>query len=218
MKVVVDTNVLVSAFLSSQGSPSAIMQMIMSGLLRVCYDMRILNEYAGVLERPKFLISPALSAQFLDHVRTTGELITAAPALLTLPDASDRAFLEVALTAHAACLITGNLKHFPPSCRMGMPVLAPAEFMAFYRGEPPSASGTVKSPSEEYRVCRRSMNKSKKLLSPRRARPMSFAKFTRTIDGTLSASDVNWTPEEVKKVIRSIRRGKARLKTIDRRL
>ena len=213
MKVVIDTNVIVSSFLSSKGSPSAIVQMIMSGILRICYDMRILNEYAGVLDRPRFLISHTLSAQFLNHVRAAGELITDSPANLTLPDASDSPFLEVALTAHAACLITGNLKHFPPSCRMGMPVLSPAEFLAFYRDEPPSASGRVQSPSEEYRVCKRAMNKRNKPLSPRRVHPRSFAQFKRAISGTLSARDVNWTPEEVEKVIRSIRRGNVVRKT-----
>ncbi len=208
MKVVVDTNVLVSSFISLQGSPSEIVRMIMSGLLRICYDMRILNEYAGVLERPKFRISHALSAQFLDHVRDTGEFINASPLLLTLPDASDGAFLEVALTAHAECLITGNLKHFPPSCRMGMPVFSPSEFLAFVRNEHSNATGKVKSSSAEYRVSRRAKNKITRVFSPRRVRPRSFTEFTRTVDGTRYVGDMNWTPEEVGKVLRSIRRGK----------
>jgi uncharacterized protein len=208
MKVVVDTNVLVSSFLSSEGSPSEIVRMIMSGLLRICYDMRILNEYAGVLGRPKFRISHALSAHFLDHVRNTGEFISASPLLLTLPDASDRAFLEVALAAHAECLITGNLRHFPSSCRVGMRVFSPAEFLAFYRGEQAGATGMVKSSSEEYCVCRRAKNKTSKTSSLRRARPMLFTEFTQSVDGTRYVGDVNWTPEEVEQVLRSIRCGK----------
>jgi putative PIN family toxin of toxin-antitoxin system len=159
MKVVVDTNVLISSFLSPEGPPSKVVQMIMDGHLRVCYDMRILHEYAGVLERPKFRISPILSAKLLDLVRAVGELICAAPLPLRLSDQSDMPFLEVALAAQAECLITGNLRHFPSSCRQGMRVFTPAEFLEFYRDPTDWSGGVVKSPGDEYEVSKRSGNR-----------------------------------------------------------
>ncbi len=151
MKVVVDANILVSAFLSPHGSPSEITRMIVSGHLRVCYDMRILNEHKGVFERPKFRISPDLSAKTLERIRALGESTVTSPWPFQLPDPKDVAFLEVVLAAQAECLITGNLKHFPSSCRQGIRVFSPAEFLEFYRSRQDRAGGKVKSSSAEYR-------------------------------------------------------------------
>lgn len=210
MRVVVDTNILVSSFLSPNGPPSEVVRGLMNGHLRVCYDMRIFSEYAGVLERPKFRISPGMSAKLLEHIRATGELISATPLSLRLSDPSDMVFLEVALAAQAECLITGNLRHFPSSCRQGMRVFSPAEFLDFFKDPLDESGGAVKSPSEEYRSSKRSKNKKNKMSSTPGVRTMSFAEFTRRIDQTRDVGDVNWTPEEVEKVIRSIRRESGR--------
>ena len=184
----------------------------MDGHLRICYDMRILSEYTGVLERPKFRISPVLSAKLLEQVRAAGELICAAPLPLRLSDPSDVAFLEVALAAHAECLITGNIRHFPSSCRQGMRVFSPAEFLEFYRDATDHAGGMVKSPDDEYRVSKRAGNRKGEAPSSRNARPMLFSEFTRRIDATREPGNVNWTPAEVEKVIQSIRRERGSLK------
>ena len=50
-----------------------------------------------------------------------------------LPDENDNSFMEVALSSDAACLVTGNLKYFPEHCRAGVRVLAPREFLDFFR-------------------------------------------------------------------------------------
>lgn len=209
MKIVLDTNVLVSGLISPAGTPGTILKLVAEEHLRLYYDSRILAEYREVLQRPELSIPSYRSARLLDQIVESGEEIQAVALHVPLQDEDDSVFLEVALTAHAACLITGNLKHFPPSCRRGMPVLSPTEFLAFYRDGQAGASGRVKNPAEEYRVCRRAMNKRNKTLTPRRARPRSISRLAHPLAGTLSAEDVNWTPEEVEKVIRSIRRGKS---------
>lgn len=209
MKVVVDTNILVSSFLSPYGPPSKVVRLIMSGHLRVCYDMRIFSEYAGVLERPKFHISPILSANLLEQIRAAGELICARTLPLRLSDPSDAAFLEVALAAQSGCLITGNIRHFPSSCRRGMRVFSPAEFLAFYGDPLDHAGGTVKSSSEEYRSSKRFKNKKNKMSSTQGVCSMSFAEFAKKMDSIRDIGDRAWTPEEVAKVIQSIRRDKS---------
>ena len=152
MKVVIDTNVLVSAFLSPCGAPAEIVRMAVEGDLRICYDMRILNEYRGVLGRAKFNIPSRLSTKLLEQICVLGESAITLSLISNLPDQSDEAFLEVALAAQAACLITDNLKHFPPSCRQGMRVASPAEFLEFYWDRPDLQGGSVKTSREEYRV------------------------------------------------------------------
>ena len=46
-----------------------------------------------------------------------------------MPDAGDQPFLEVAVAANAAFLVTGNLKHFPAGGRNGVRIVSPREFL-----------------------------------------------------------------------------------------
>jgi putative PIN family toxin of toxin-antitoxin system len=133
VKVVVDTNVLVAGLLSPFGPPGEIVRMIAAGSLSLCFDARILTEYADVLSRSKFRFDPELIQIFLERIRVDGHSVVGSPLTHRLPDASDEAFLEAALAGQAICLITGNLRHFPRSRRQGMSVLSPAEFLGDYR-------------------------------------------------------------------------------------
>lgn len=49
------------------------------------------------------------------------------------PDIDDETFLEVAVAARVACLVTGNQIHFSSELRQGVTVLSPGEFLAFYK-------------------------------------------------------------------------------------
>ena len=133
MKVVIDTNVMVSGLLAPFGPAGEVVRMVSAGRLSLCYDARILAEYAEVLLRPKFPFNRGLVNDLLSHVRATGSLVAAAPLRLRLPDPDDEAFLQVALSGGAECLISGNLKHYPPSKRQGVTVVSPTEFLDIYR-------------------------------------------------------------------------------------
>lgn len=107
--------------------------MVASGALTFCYDARILAEYMDVLCRPKFPFRPESINALLDQIRTDGHPVGSEPLLSPLPDPTDQPFLEGALAGRASCLITGNLKHFPPGKCQGMKVLSPSEFLDYYR-------------------------------------------------------------------------------------
>ena len=209
MRIVLDTNVLVSGLISPGGSPGTIISMISNERLRVAYDPRILAEYREVLQRPEFHLPSDRIDQILAEIIASGERVLAATLHPPLQDKNDMPFLEVALTARVECLVTGNLKHFPLSCRQGALVFSPAEFLQYYRKVQDSSSGVVKSSSEEYRSSKQAENKKIKKKSSDAAVPRPFTEFTRRIDSTRSAGDVDWTPEEVEKVILSMRRKKA---------
>ena len=133
MKVVVDTNVLVAGLLSPFKAPGEIVRMTSAGLLKLCYDARILSEYESVLTRPRFGFSSPHVEALLEQIKACGFKIAAKPLETSLPDSDDEPFLEVAVSAKASCLITGNLKHYPVSARQSMKVLPPTDFMEFYR-------------------------------------------------------------------------------------
>lgn len=129
MKTVLDTNVLVSGFLNPYGPPGSLVGFAASGELTLCYDARILAEYREVLLRPKFELDAQAVDDFLAQVEAEGQSVTAAPLPRHLPDHWDEPFLEVALSARAECLVSGNRKHFPARLCLGMKVLSPAEFL-----------------------------------------------------------------------------------------
>jgi putative PIN family toxin of toxin-antitoxin system len=128
MRIVLDTNILVSALLSPFGPPARVLDLILSGEIRLVYDDRMMAEYREVLARPKFGFAPEDVADLLAFLETDGEPVTARPLPCELPDADDLPFLEVA--AHAeATLVTGNTAHYPASFRGAVVVLTPAEFL-----------------------------------------------------------------------------------------
>ena len=132
-KVVLDTNVLVAGLLSPFGPCAQIVRMVFSGALTLCLDARILSEYDSVLRRPKFQFDTDKVDEILDYIGRYSNTCASSPLTIPLPDPGDEPFLEVALAAHACCLVTGNLVHFPTKLCRGVIVLSPAAFLDFYR-------------------------------------------------------------------------------------
>ncbi len=135
MKVVLDTNVIVSGFLKPFSPSGSLVQFVAEGMLSLAYDARILAEYHEVLKRPKFGLEGRVVDDFLTLVQAEGYPVTARPLPHSLPDRSDEPFLEVALASQASALVTGNVKHFPPARCLGMAVLSPREFHDSLRKE-----------------------------------------------------------------------------------
>ncbi len=133
MKIVLDTNVIVSGLLNPHGKPGTILQMVISKAVTICYDARIITEYRDVLLRPKFPILRAEVDAILEQIEAAGHLVVTSPLPRNLPDPDDEPFLEVAMSGEAECLVTGNVKHYPEDHRRGMKVVSPAEFVELYR-------------------------------------------------------------------------------------
>lgn len=129
MKVVLDTNVVVSAVLTPHGAPARVLDAVLAGAIEPALDDRILDEYRQVLARPKFRLPASAIHDLLAFLAATAEHLVAEPAKDRLPDQDDRPFLEVARTA-GAILVTGNARHFPARVRGGLQVLGPAELLA----------------------------------------------------------------------------------------
>ncbi len=134
MRIVLDTNVLVSALLSPNGASAAVLQLILAGRVVLCFDARILSEYREVLRRPKFDFDPQLVDELLEFLESEGELVASVPLRFTLPDPDDAMFLEVATAGEADHVVTGNLKHFPARGRGGVSVPSLRDFLTIATG------------------------------------------------------------------------------------
>jgi putative PIN family toxin of toxin-antitoxin system len=133
MKIVLDTDVLVSGLISPFGPPARILRLLAAGDLLICYDARIIAEYHDVLNRQKFGFNRDSVEWLLDYFVQNGQAVAAVPLAKPLPDADDEAFLEVAFSGQADALVTGNLSHFPKRFCGKINVLSPADFLAFYQ-------------------------------------------------------------------------------------
>ena len=133
MRIVLDTNVLVSGLLTPFGTCGEIVRMLTSGQIVLCVDARILLEYEEVLHRPKFDIDAHSLAVVMEYIQNSSESYPAVPLDNPLPDADDDPFIEVAVSSSAEHLVTGNLNHFPKRCRAGVRVLSPCQFLDHFR-------------------------------------------------------------------------------------
>lgn len=130
MRIVLDTNVLVSGLHNPNGTPGRIVDLLLQGRIQVLYDDRILAEYLDVLARPELAIDPSLAQAVVGYIRLAGERITALPMPAdALPDPDDLPFAEVAISGEGEALVTGNVKHFSGLKERGVIVLSPMQFL-----------------------------------------------------------------------------------------
>jgi uncharacterized protein len=132
MKVVLDTNVIVSAVLTAHGICAQILDMLAGGVFGLYADDRILAEYDSVLRRPQLRLVPQDAAEVMEMIRSVAEPVAGVPLPGELPDPGDMPFLEVAASTDAV-LVTGNTRHYPKRLLQGVTVLSPREFMELLR-------------------------------------------------------------------------------------
>ena len=129
MRLVLDTNLLVSALLKPGSVPSRLLAAIWEKAT-VLYDARIADEYREVLMRPKFraIERPHIEG-FLATLEARGQRLGEVAVWDgTMKDDDDRIFVEVALAGRADAIVTGNLRDYPTD--LGFSVHPPATLLA----------------------------------------------------------------------------------------
>ena len=112
-RVVLDTNVVVSAMLSRRGNEARVVWLAQSGRLLPCVTNEILAEYDEVLHRPQFKVLDQNEVRGVLAGLGQGLMVRPAFSLAVSPDQPDNRFLECAQAANAEFLVTGNKRHFP---------------------------------------------------------------------------------------------------------
>ena len=95
MRIVLDTNVLVSGFLSPYGPRGAILRTVLAGSITLCFDERILAEYREVLTGGRLALDGERVDAVLEFIEANGEPVLAEALGAALPDAADTMFVEV---------------------------------------------------------------------------------------------------------------------------
>lgn len=103
IRAVIDTNVVVSGLLSPLGNEALIILAVHQGLLRPCLSDEIIDEYAGVLARPKFAFDLEEIEALIAMLRHQGELFEPKVSSKASPDPGDTKFIDCALAAISIC-------------------------------------------------------------------------------------------------------------------
>jgi putative PIN family toxin of toxin-antitoxin system len=128
-RLVVDTNVLVSSFLST-GPPRLILNRVRDGQDLLCLSPAILAEYLAVLQRGGVPDAPIRS--LLGLFRDPERVVLVVPTVqvdIIRADPQDNVFLECALTAHADFVVSGDRHLRKIKAFQGIRILSPREYL-----------------------------------------------------------------------------------------
>ena len=113
LRLVLDTNIIVSAALKPEGLQRTVLLLAITKPANLYISDAILAEYQEVLARPELQIRKGLRQQLLQLVRSHAHRIIPSQPVEVTRDPDDNKFLECADAARADYLVTGNQRHFP---------------------------------------------------------------------------------------------------------
>ncbi len=133
MRVVLDTNVIVTALRSPRGASAALVRLVAEGKITLLMSVAIALEYEAVCLRPENRKAAKLSVAqtyiFLDGLAALAEPVTLR--FLWRPqlrDAGDEMILEAAVNGRADAIVTFNLRDFGDApARFGIAAIKPQE-------------------------------------------------------------------------------------------
>ena len=112
LRLVIDTNVVVSAALKPEGLQRTVLLLAMTKSVRWYVSEAIVAEYALVLARPELKIRRSSRQQLLQLIKNHARVVVPSRMAQITSDPDDNIFVECADAAHADYLVTGNQRHF----------------------------------------------------------------------------------------------------------
>jgi putative PIN family toxin of toxin-antitoxin system len=127
-RLVLDTNVVVSAFLAPRGNEHKVLRLALSTDHLLCVSQVILDEYLRILGKPHFKLRRRDLDDFVASIQQRASWVQPECRLRISPDEADNRFLECAEASDAGFLITGNKRHFPNTWK-GTKIVNAREFL-----------------------------------------------------------------------------------------
>lgn len=110
MRLVVDTNILVSALLSATSLPARIVLLWRAGRFDLLTAAEQLEEFARVTRYPKIRerLIPAVAGRLVNDLRALATTVGNLPNVDASPDPDDNYLLAIAMAGSADFLVTGD--------------------------------------------------------------------------------------------------------------
>jgi uncharacterized protein len=146
MRVVLDTNVLISRYLSPNGLPAQVLDLWRQEAFELVVSESILAEYQEVLSYDRLRrlhgLSEAEIAAILEDFREFAILAEPTERLQVVPeDPDDDRFVEAALAGEAELIVSGDHHLLQLKTYNGIRVVIPSVFLAILEQERSGESG-----------------------------------------------------------------------------
>jgi uncharacterized protein len=129
LRLVIDTNVVVSAALKPEGLQRTVVLLAMTKPARWYVSHAIVSEYAMVLARPELKIRRNLRQQLLQLIKNHARVVVPSHLAQITSDLDDNIFVECSDAARADYLVTGNQRHFPKFWK-NTKIISSSEFLS----------------------------------------------------------------------------------------
>ena len=128
MKIVLDTNVLISAILG--GVTARILDLWRAGIFDMVVTTDIMHEYLTVLRRPKFKLPSQVVDDISIYLYRHAIFVTPQESISAIPDdPKDNRFLEAAIAGEADFIVSGDHHLLDLKAFRGVPVIRVREFL-----------------------------------------------------------------------------------------
>jgi len=130
MKVILDTNLLISAVLIKNSLPDIALRKAQDSCTILC-SKSIFNEYTEKLLLPKFdkYVSRSKRMNMLNDIEKEALFIVSEVKIAECRDPKDNKFLELAVTGNADCIVTGDKDLLVLNPFRGVKILSPGDFL-----------------------------------------------------------------------------------------
>ena len=138
MRVVLDSNVLVSALRSKRGASFQLVKLLRAGRFEVALSVPLSLEYEAVLRRHATELGLARDEAdgLVDYLCDVGHRqmihFLWRP---TLTDPRDEFILELAVAANCNAIVTHNVRDFAGASRFAVQIMKPGDFLAALEAE-----------------------------------------------------------------------------------
>jgi len=135
-KIIVDTNVIVSALIQRSYPYLIMSQLFIDHEIEICISDELMKEYYDVLGRKKFSKYPDFisgATAILTDIENKSARYVPTVQLQILTDPDDDKLLELAHVSKADYLITGNSNHFTINYYKKTKIVSPKEYWELYK-------------------------------------------------------------------------------------
>ena len=139
MRLVVDTNILVSALLSATSSPARIILLWRAGRFDLVTAAEQLDEFARVTRYPKIRerLTPAVAGRLVNDLRALAITLGNLPVVDVSPDPDDNYLLAIAIAGSADFLVTGDKRDLLGlGTHAGTRIISARDFLGLYGSRP----------------------------------------------------------------------------------
>ncbi|MFA6400210.1 MAG: putative toxin-antitoxin system toxin component, PIN family [Salinivirgaceae bacterium] len=133
MRLILDTNILVSAFVFKSETANSVVRIAAKTHI-LLFSESTFKELKSTLLKQKFLgfVELPIIRAFLFNLVRIGEFIEPKIEITECRDPKDNKFLELAIAGNADCIVTGDKDLLVLNMFLGIKIVSPSDFLIQY--------------------------------------------------------------------------------------